>query len=427
MKEMKRSVVILFLLMIVVSSVSATTIETEFDSDSLLTENRNAFSASPAAFMTNNIPFSENHTNSLIQRSVVSGALFATGLLYRDNNLNERIVNGMQKPISSTSDYVQYGPALLMFGLKVCGLESRSDWGRMIVTDAMSVGIMAAIVYGTKYMISRERPDGTSFNSFPSGHTATAFVAATLLHKEYGETVSPWFSVAGYGMATVTGLMRIETNRHWVSDVLAGAGAGMFSSEFAYSLSDLLFKERYLGRPLKNRGEYSDCKWSFSLATDYFITTKYANDGYGHVDMKPACTAGIVATYMPDRIGATVYAGFTRLKWTGNDYIFLPDYTTLPNIQNFGAGITARMPLTDIFTVDSQLLLGGSCGNEYSFTTVQGDPLEWTIPDGIRLKGTVALSMRASPYSELSVLFGADAYSRMWTSFIIGTRYSLTF
>jgi hypothetical protein len=73
------------------------------------------------------------------------------------------------------------------------------------------------------------------------------------------------------------------------------------------------------------------------------------------------------------------------------------------------------------------LLLGGSCGNEYSFTTVQGDPLEWTIPDGIRLKGTVALSMRASPYSELSVLFGADAYNRMWTSFIIGTRYSLTF
>ena len=425
---MKRSVVILFLLMFVALSVSATTIETQIDSDSLVTENRNAFSASPAAFMTNNIPLSENHTYSLIQRSVVPGALFVTGLLYSDNNLNEHIINGMHKPMSVTSDYVQYSPAMIMFGLKACGLESRSDWGRMIVTDAMSVGIMAAFVYGTKYTIRRKRPDDSSYDSFPSGHTATAFMTATLLHKEYGETVSPWFSVAGYGMAAVTGLMRIEANRHWVSDVLAGAGAGMFSAELAYRMSDLMFKERNLGRPLKNRVGYPDCKWRFSLATDFFITTKSARDNrYGHVDIKPSSSTGIVATYMPDRIGATVYAGFTRLKWTGNDYIFLPDYTTLPNIQNFGAGITARMPLTDIFTVDSQLLLGGSCGNEYSFTTVQGDPLEWTIPDGVRLKGTVALSMRASPYSELSVLFGADAYNRMWTSFIIGTRYSLTF
>ena len=88
---------------------------------------------------------------------------------------------------------MQYGPALLMFGLKVCGLESRSDWGRMIVTDAMFVGIMAAIVYGTKHMISR-RPDGTSFNSFPSD-ILPAF-AATLLHKEYGETVVQRLSVA---------------------------------------------------------------------------------------------------------------------------------------------------------------------------------------------------------------------------------------
>ena len=92
------------------------------------------------------------------------------------------------------------------------------------------------------------RPDGSTRNSWPSGHTATAFVGATILHKEYGLTRSPWYSVAGYGVATATGVMRVLNNRHWVSDVLSGAGIGMISGELAYALSDVLFKKRGLLR-----------------------------------------------------------------------------------------------------------------------------------------------------------------------------------
>ena len=92
------------------------------------------------------------------------------------------------------------------------------------------------------------RPDGTSANSWPSGHTATAFVGATILHKEYGLTRSPWFSVLGYGTATATGVMRVLNNRHWISDVLSGAGIGIMSAELAYAFSDLLFKNKGLLR-----------------------------------------------------------------------------------------------------------------------------------------------------------------------------------
>lgn len=92
------------------------------------------------------------------------------------------------------------------------------------------------------------RPDGSTRNSWPSGHTATAFVSATILHKEYGLTRSPWYSVAGYGIATMTGVMRVLNNRHWVSDVLSGAGIGIFSTELAYGLSDLMFKGKGLKR-----------------------------------------------------------------------------------------------------------------------------------------------------------------------------------
>ena len=111
-------------------------------------------------------------------------------------------------------DYTQFfGPAMVV-GLKLGGYEGRSDWPRLLASAAMSYGIMAGFVNGIKYTAKEMRPDGSTANSWPSGHTATAFVGASLLHKEYGLTRSPWWSVAGYGVATATGVMRVLNNRH---------------------------------------------------------------------------------------------------------------------------------------------------------------------------------------------------------------------
>ena len=145
-------------------------------------------------------------------------------------------------------DYSQFFGPVVTTGLKIAGVEGRSDWGRYLASTAMSYGIMAAFVNGIKYTAKEMRPDGSTANSWPSGHTATAFVGATILHKEYGMTRSPWYSVAGYGVATATGVMRVLNNRHWVSDVLSGAGIGIMSTELAYAFSDLLFKGRGLLR-----------------------------------------------------------------------------------------------------------------------------------------------------------------------------------
>ena len=145
-------------------------------------------------------------------------------------------------------DYSQYfGPAMTV-GLKLAGVEGRSDWPRLLASAGMSYVIMAALVNGIKYTAKEMRPDGSSANSWPSGHTATSFVGATLLHKEYGLTRSPWYSVAGYGVATATGVMRVLNNRHWVSDVMSGAGIGILSGELGYALCDLLFKGKGLLR-----------------------------------------------------------------------------------------------------------------------------------------------------------------------------------
>ena len=92
-----------------------------------------------------------------------------------------------------------------------------------------------------------ERPDGSSKNSFPSGHTATAFMGAEFLYQEYKD-VSIWYGVAGYVVATGTGMFRMYNNRHWLTDVAAGAGIGILSTKIAYWIHPLIkrtiFKDR---------------------------------------------------------------------------------------------------------------------------------------------------------------------------------------
>lgn len=145
----------------------------------------------------------------------------------------------------SYDDYLPYAPAGVMLGLKAAGYRGRSEWSHMLAADALSVAMMTATVNGLKYSIGRLRPDGSRHNSFPSGHTATAFMTATMLHKEYGWRL-PWLSIGGYTAAAVTGLSRIFNNRHWLTDVIAGAGIGIGSVHLGYYLTDRIFGNRQL-------------------------------------------------------------------------------------------------------------------------------------------------------------------------------------
>ena len=183
--------------------------------------------------------------------------LFLAGLAIKGDKsmfrVNQKAEDGGKKNTQLLSDfktgiddYLQFfGPAVTV-GLKLGGYEGRSDWPRLLASAGLSYAIMAGFVNGIKYTAKEMRPDGSTANSWPSGHTATAFVGASLLHKEYGLTRSPWFSVAGYGMATATGVMRVLNNRHWISDVMSGAGIGILSTELGYAIGDLLFKEKGL-------------------------------------------------------------------------------------------------------------------------------------------------------------------------------------
>ncbi len=142
-------------------------------------------------------------------------------------------------------DYMQYAPAGVMVLMKACTYESRSSWPRMLVSDAFSTAVMAAAVNGLKYTVQRPRPDGSANNSFPSGHTATSFMTATMLHKEYGWQ-SPWFSIGAYTVASASAFSRILNNKHWMTDLVGGAAVGIGAVHLGYYLTDLIFREKGL-------------------------------------------------------------------------------------------------------------------------------------------------------------------------------------
>ena len=139
-------------------------------------------------------------------------------------------------------DYLQYAPWAAHLAMGLCGVKGVSKNKYQIVTaDAFAAIMMAAVVNGFKYSINRTRPNGHGA-SFPSGHTATAFTGATLLAHEYGSR-SVWIPIAGYTVATATGVMRVLNNRHYVSDVIVGAAVGILAAELAYWATDAIFKD----------------------------------------------------------------------------------------------------------------------------------------------------------------------------------------
>ncbi len=133
-------------------------------------------------------------------------------------------------------DYLQYSPVVLAWGLDLAGVESRHRFKEQTTILALSALGMGLMVNGTKYTISRKRPDLSQNNSFPSGHTAMAFMGAEFLRMEFWN-VSPWIGFAGYALAASTAYMRVYNTRHWATDTLAGAGIGILSVKIAYWLA----------------------------------------------------------------------------------------------------------------------------------------------------------------------------------------------
>lgn len=134
---------------------------------------------------------------------------------------------------TTADNYLQYGPAIVWAGLSLAGVKGRSRPADRLAIGVVAYGLSGVLALGLKHTTHELRPDGSNTLSFPSGHTTDAFTGAALLDREFSG-VSPWIPIGGYAMATTTGLLRLTNDKHWVSDVLVGAGIGLLSTEVAY-------------------------------------------------------------------------------------------------------------------------------------------------------------------------------------------------
>lgn len=85
-----------------------------------------------------------------------------------------------------------------------------------------SLGITATITEIFKISVGRKRPNGANRKSFPSGHTSGSFAIASVLDQLYGQKIG----VSAYIVAGFVGVQRIHDNKHWLTDVIAGAALG---------------------------------------------------------------------------------------------------------------------------------------------------------------------------------------------------------
>lgn len=171
---------------------------------------------------------------------IIPSALIAYGIIGIESDqvkkYNIELRNELRENIRTkinVDDVTLFIPAASVYALNLIGNNGKNNIKDETIILATSAVILSGTVFGLKEVTRIQRPNETTKNSFPSGHTAIAFAGAEFLYQEYKDK-SIWYGVLGYSVATVTGLLRIYNNEHWLTDVVTGAGIGILSTKIAY-------------------------------------------------------------------------------------------------------------------------------------------------------------------------------------------------
>lgn len=158
--------------------------------------------------------------------AAIGGGL-AFGTHQVDHDVNVRVLNQYRtvNTIFAPAKYFGDTPeqAAFSIGTWVLGrLLDKPKLAHLGMDLLRAQAVTEIMVEPIKLATHRERPDGSNRQSFPSGHAAVTFAAATVLERHLG-----WkHSIAAYAIASYVAASRLHDNRHYLSDVVFGAAVG---------------------------------------------------------------------------------------------------------------------------------------------------------------------------------------------------------
>lgn len=199
-------------------------------------------------------PYTFKPKQLILPAALLTAGVAGTFLLYDFKNYIRDNLSGYKKGHTfKADDYIQYATAVGYVGLGfIPRIKTRSVLNERLIAGVNAYATMAILVNAMKYTIMHPRPGSGTRNSFPSGHSATAFTGAELMRIEYGNPIG----LAGYAVAVTVGALRIYNDRHWITDVIGGAAIGILSARIGYWLIPL--EQKLFGSSKKSRKPGND-------------------------------------------------------------------------------------------------------------------------------------------------------------------------
>ena len=181
--------------------------------------------------------YTDESTQIRPQKLILPTSLILIGSLnicndWVNNAVRDEMTNLRGNQFFRADDQIQYLPVISFVGLGAIGVDSQHSFKERLIVTATSYLAMGVMVNTVKYTVNEKRPDSSARNSFPSGHTATAFMGAELVRMEYGNA----YGLGMYAIASGVAFLRLYNDRHWFNDVIAGAGVGILSTRIGYWL-----------------------------------------------------------------------------------------------------------------------------------------------------------------------------------------------
>ncbi len=207
--------------------------------------------------------------STFLKKSILPISLIGSGLIinysngsFGKENLQENIHDNLDDFHTNIDNFTMFAPVIIMYSADLMKIESKNDVFTQTKYLAIAGLVNNLITVSVKKITDEQRPNGEEY-SFPSGHTSNAFVMATVLHHEFIDS-SPIIAYSGYVFATTTGVLRVLNNKHWVSDVLVGAGLGIIVTDLVYRFE-----------PLKNWNPFKNKK------TQVFMSPSFNKEQFG--------------------------------------------------------------------------------------------------------------------------------------------------